>query len=81
MVLGKEEKGLYCLDTTLEDKNISTKSQDEQLLKGTNKPISNFVACLSTTELWHFWLGHPSFEMMQFLDLSSCNKLGKDSIC
>ena len=80
VVLGKEDKGLYCMDANfkqhLRDKPILQQSMSTML-----SPPFSFIACLTSTELWHFRLGHPSFELLQFLNLPDCNKQHKSSMC
>jgi len=60
---------------------VHSKSQVPSVLPGTSPGDSHSIfACLSTTELWHFRLGHVSFNYLQSLNIPNYNKLHKHSV-
>ena len=79
MALGKEVRGLYCLNPTLDNKIAINYA--EQYSKEMKQLTSKFVACLSTSEIWNFHLGHTSFEPVRYIDLPNCHKMIRHSAC
>ena len=80
VILGKEVKGLYCLEKGMQlpETDIAL----DRLLRNTNhKAENNIIACFSDSELWHFHLGHLSFEQMRHVAIFQCNKFRHHGVC
>jgi len=80
VTFGNQHRGLYFLQQGFQLKRVneqgkvsSTHIQDES--KGSG------VACFSNAELWHFRLGHLSFDQLKHIDSSVCNNSKIHGIC
>ena len=76
LILGRKHVGLYCLEkgTRLQVSQTNV-SQQVPSAKGI------FSANLSVSELWHFRLGHLSFEQMLYVHLPDCNNFTTHGVC
>lgn len=66
--LGKENKGLYCLQMDPQPVKFSTSR-----LQSNKRVSSDSVVCLSTAELWHIRLGHLPFDQLKNVGISQFN--------
>ena len=80
VTLGRQDKGFYFLKQHWNVKQSveDTQSSDAHLKKQTG---DRGVACFSDVELWHYRLGHLSFEQLKYIDAYNCSNGRHHGIC